>query len=74
VLARILIWNLYDSTTSLAVLRDYLPELPEDAYWVSNDSQERLGLIVFGDDLPDLGPIPQLIGVEPVIGEEFDVE
>ena len=73
-IARILIWNLYDAKTSLAELRDYLPDLPEDAYWVSNDAQERLGLIVFGDDLPDLGAIPQLIGVEPVIGEEFDVE
>ncbi len=35
--------------------------------------QERLGLISFGDDLPDLGDIPGLIGEEPVVAEEFDV-
>jgi hypothetical protein len=34
---------------------------------------ERLGLISFGDELPDLGPIPALIGDEPVVAEEFDV-
>ena len=74
VLARILIWNLYDSALSIEDLRHNLPDLPDGDRWISNDSQERLGLIVFGDDLPDLGPIPQLIGVEPVIAEEFDVE
>jgi hypothetical protein len=31
-------------------------------------------LIAFGDELPDLGEIPQLIGVDAVIAEEFDVE
>lgn len=73
-IARILIWNLYDSKTTLDELREHLPELPDDAHWVSNDAQERLGLIAFGDKLPDLGEIPRLIGVEPVVGEEFDVE
>ena len=73
-LARILIWNLYDSKTTLAELREHLPALPEDAHWVSNEGQERLGLIAFGDELPDLGEIPRLIGVDPVVGEEFDVE
>ena len=28
---------------------------------------------VKGDDLPDLGDIPGLIGEEPVVAEEFDV-
>ena len=56
------------------MLRDCLPELPEGDRWVSNESQDRLGLITFGDDLPDLGDVPQLIGVEPVIAEEFNVE
>jgi hypothetical protein len=31
-------------------------------------------LIAFGDELPDLGEVPTLIGVEPVIAEEFDIE
>jgi hypothetical protein len=41
---------------------------------VSNEAQERFGLISFGDELPDLGDVPALIGVEPVIAEEFDLE
>jgi hypothetical protein len=55
-------------------LRAQLPPLPEGDRWISNDSHERLGLITFGDDLPDLGEIPRLIGKEPEIAEEFDVE
>jgi hypothetical protein len=35
---------------------------------------ERLGLIAFGDELPDLGEIPTLLGAEPDVAEEFDVE
>jgi hypothetical protein len=31
-------------------------------------------VIAFGDELPDLGDVPRLIGADPVIGEEFDVE
>ena len=73
-IARILIWNLVDSKTTLDELRDRLPLLPSGDQWVSNEVQERLGLITFGDELPDLGEIPALIGVEPVIAEEFDVE
>ena len=67
-------WRLY-CHASLAELRDRLPELPEGAHWLSNESQERFGLLVIGDeDLPDIGDVPQLIGVDPVIAEEFDVE
>jgi hypothetical protein len=60
--------------TSLDQLRAHLPELPDEDRWISNDGQERLGLITFGEELPDLGEIPTLIGIEPVIAEEFDVE
>jgi hypothetical protein len=74
VIARILIWNLYDSKTSLDEIRAHLPELPEGDCWISNDVQERLGLIAFGDELPALGEIPELIGTEPDVAEEFDVE
>jgi hypothetical protein len=42
--------------------------------WISNDAQERLGLISYGDELPDLGEIPRLIGREPDVAEEYDVE
>jgi hypothetical protein len=48
--------------------------LPDGDYWISNEPQERLGLITFGDELPDLGEIPRLIGKEPEVAEEFDVE
>lgn len=73
-IARILIWSLYDSKTSLDELRAHLPELPDDNRWISNEAQERLGLITFGDELPDLGEVPALIGKEPEVAEEFDVE
>ena len=73
-IARILIWSLSDSKTSLEELRAHLPELPEGDRWISNEPGERLGLIAFGDELPDLGEVPALIGKEPEVGEEFDVE
>ncbi len=60
--------------TNLDELRANLPELPEGDRWVSNEAQERLGLIAFGEELPDLGEVPRLIGIEPTVAEEFDVE
>jgi hypothetical protein len=60
--------------TSLDELRAHLPELPDGDSWISNEPHERLGLITFGDELPDLGEVPRLIGKEPDIAEEFDVE
>jgi hypothetical protein len=74
VIARILIWNLFDSKTTLDELREHLPPLPEADYWIANEAQDRFGLISFGDRLPDLGEIPELIGDEPAVAEEFDVE
>jgi hypothetical protein len=74
VIARLLIWNLYDSHTTLDELRVHLPDLPEGDRWLSNEPHERLALVSFGDELPDLGEIPELIGKEPDVAEEFDVE
>jgi len=74
VIARILIWNLYDSKTNVAELREHLPELPDGSYWISNEPAERFGLVAVGDELPELGDIRQLIGVDAVVFEEFDVE
>jgi hypothetical protein len=71
--ARILIWNLFDSKTTLDELREHLPTLPDGHAWVANEAQDRFGLISFGDQLPDLGPIQELIGDEPAVAEEFDV-
>jgi hypothetical protein len=73
VIARVLIWNLSDSKTTLDELREYLPGLPEGDVWIANEAQDRFGLISFDEQLPDLGAIPELIGEEPAIAEEFDV-
>ena len=73
-IARILIWNLFDSKTTLEELREHLPGLPEGHVWVANEAQDRFGLISFGDELPDLGQIPALIGADPAVADEFDVE
>jgi hypothetical protein len=70
----VLIWSLDDSLASLDELRPQLPELPPGDYWISNGVQERIGLLTFGPELPDLGEIPRLIGKEPDVAEEFDVE
>jgi hypothetical protein len=74
VIARILIWNLFDSKTTLDELREHLPSLPESDVWIANEAQDRFGLISFGDRVPDLGEIPELIGDEPAVAEEFDVQ
>ena len=72
--ARILIWDLAESKTTLDELRPRLPALPDGDAWVSNTAQERLGLISFADELPDLRGVVELIGDEPAVAEEFDVE
>ena len=47
--ARILIWNLADSKTTLAELREQLPPLGDGDYWLANDVQERFGLVACGN-------------------------
>jgi len=74
VVARVVIWNLADSKTTLEELREHLPDLPEGSHWISNEPAERFGLFAIGDELPELGEIPQLLGVDAVVFEEFDVE
>ena len=73
-IARILIWNLFDSKTTLEELREKLPALPEGNVWISNGAEDRFGLISFADEAPDLMNVVELIGDEPVVSEEFDVE
>ena len=73
-IARILIWNLFESKTTLEELREHLPALPDGDVWIANEAQDRFGLISFGDRLPDLGEVPELIADEPAVAEEFDVE
>ena len=71
--AQILIWNLYDSKTTLAELRENLPELPDGDVWIANEAQDRFGVISFSERLPDLARVRELIGSDPQIAEEFDV-
>jgi len=70
---RILLWHLADSTTSLEEVRENLPELPPETIWIANEPEERLGLVSYGGQLPDLGPLRALTGKEPEVAEEFDV-
>jgi hypothetical protein len=68
---RILIWNLADSKTTLDEVREQLPEL-RDGMWITNEPQERFGLVSTGDALPDLTKLRELIGKEPDVAEEYD--
>jgi hypothetical protein len=74
VLLRIVLWNLADSKTTIGELRERLPPLPEGDAWISDEVTDRFGLVTFSDPLPDIGEIRELIGKDPEIGEEFDVE
>ena len=69
-----MIWNLFGSKTTLEELREHLPTLPEGDAWIVNEASDRFGLISYGAELPDLGNVPELIGEEPAVAEEFDVE
>ena len=72
-IAHVLIWNLFASKTTLEELEEHLPLLPDGAYWISNIASDRFGLVCVGDALPDLADVHKLVGVDPVVAEEFDV-
>jgi hypothetical protein len=75
VIVRLLLWNLADSKTTLDELRAQLSEA-ENRTWISDETTERFGVIETWDDtvgdFPD--EIRRLIGKDPEIAEEFDVE
>ena len=71
---RLLLWNLADSKTTLDELRANLPTLPDGDVWVSDAATHRFGLIAFSGSLSALGGIRDLIGKDPEIGEEFELE
>jgi hypothetical protein len=71
---RLLLWNLADSKTTLEELRAKLPELPEGDHWISDPGTERFGLIAFSGSSRDLDRVRDLIGKDPEIGEEFELE
>jgi hypothetical protein len=75
VIVRLLIWNLADSRTTLDELRVNLPHAPNRT-WISDDSTDRFGAVETWDEAPGEFPeeIRDLIGRDPEIAEEFDVE
>jgi Putative mono-oxygenase ydhR len=89
VLVRIVLWNLADSKTTIEELRRYLRDESVEQFaevpglrfkaWISDDATERWGAVYVWEsaeaaqqDLPSRAR--ELIGKEPDVGEEFDVE
>jgi hypothetical protein len=89
VLLRLVLWNLADSKTTIGELRRYLRDESVDAFedvpglrfkaWISDEVTERWGAVYLWEsreaadqELPSQAR--ELIGKEPDIGEEFDVE
>ena len=88
-IVRIVLWSLADSKTTVAELRRYLRDESVDAFedvpglrfkaWVSDETTERWGAVYLWEsaeaaqyELPSRAR--ELIGKEPDVGEEFDVE
>jgi hypothetical protein len=86
---RIVLWNLADSQTTVAELREYLRREAVDAFaevpgllfkgWISDEGGERWGAVyVFESAAAAEQPLPsrarELIGKEPEIVEVFDLE
>lgn len=71
---RLLLWNLADSKTSLDELRAQLPDLPEGDVWISHEASERFGLISFSGSAEGAQKVRGLIGKDPELGEEFELE
>jgi hypothetical protein len=74
VTVRLLLWNVADSKTTLEELRAKLPDLPDGDHWISDQATDRFGLISFSGSLIAMGRIRELIGKDPEIGEEFELE
>ena len=86
---RLVLWNLTDSKTTIEELRRYLREESVDAFeevaglrfkaWVSDEATERWGAIYLWESREAAAQaVPsrarELIGKDPDLGEEFDVE
>jgi hypothetical protein len=74
VTVRLLLWNLADSKTTLDELRAKLPDLPDGDHWISDAVGERFGLISFSEADQPVAEARELIGKNPEVGEEFEVE
>jgi len=89
VILRFVLWNLADSKTTIEELRRYLRDESVDAFeevpglrfkaWVSDETTERWGAVYLWESKEAARQmVPsrarELIGKDPDIGEEFDVE
>jgi hypothetical protein len=85
VIARLALWNLADADTTFDELRDALDEETGDVpgrvfeAWISDEASERWGtLTVYASrdaaDRAPVGRLRELIGRDPDLFEEFDVE
>ena len=73
-IVRLLLWNIADSKTTIEELRAKLPQLPDGDVWISDPVGERFGLISFSEEDEPAATARDLIGKEPEIGEEFELE
>ena len=88
-LVRIVLWSLADSKTTIEELRRYLRDESVEQFeevpglrfkaWISDEATERWGAVYLWEsaeaaeqELPSRAR--ELIGKDPDIGEEFDVE
>jgi putative monooxygenase ydhR len=89
VLVRLVLWNLAESGTSIGQLRRYLRDESVDQFaevpglrfkaWISDEATERWGAIYLFESAeaakqPLPGRVRELIGSEPDLVEEFDLE
>jgi hypothetical protein len=73
VIVRLLIWNVFESKTTLDELRESVAELEPPSTWVWNEATDRFGVIAFGEELPEaVGWAQDLVGEDPDVYEEFD--
>ena len=86
---RFVLWNLADSKSNIAELRRYLREESVEQFsavpglrfkaWFSDEATERWGAVYVWESAEAARqPLPsrarELIGKDPDVGEEFDVE
>jgi hypothetical protein len=86
---RLVLWNLADSKTTIEELRRYLRDESVDSFadvpglrfkaWISDEATERWGAIYLWESKEAAAQaVPsrarELIGKDPDLGEEFDVE
>jgi hypothetical protein len=89
VILRLVLWNLADSKTTIGELRRYLREESVDQFadvpglrfkaWISDEATERWGAVYLWESEEAARQVVpsrarELIGKDPDIGEDFNVE